>query len=114
MLFSVGADPNLKTKEVDNELEKTSFHYICENDNVNTEKIQLFVENKGDVNSLDRNGSTPLHLACKNPYFHFDSIEILFQFNANPNIKDHNDESPIDIAKKNSRYDICSLFFSKN
>ncbi|XP_062605994.1 ankyrin repeat domain-containing protein 50-like [Saccostrea cucullata] len=91
VLLSYGADVNKKDNEV-----------------------KYLVENGGNINAIDLNGSTPLLLACLIGYIEL--VKILVQSGANVNIADNNGSTLLHTALKQRHQDIISLliFYGSN
>ena len=87
LLIERGADVN----EMGNTIsEATPIHVV------DTKELMTIIIAKGaDVNSVDKNGDTPLHAEVRNP----ELVQILLDNNADPNIRNRNGLTALDVAR---------------
>lgn len=75
------------------------------------ERIALkLIESGADVNSVNRNGETPLHLACANGYL--ESVNMLIDKGADKNAEDNIGLTPLIHAMNNKHNDIVDLLIN--
>ena len=76
--------------------------YACLSDQISTDIIKYFIENKSDLNLKEKKqGNTPIHYALYNPKITLNIINALINFKANLNIKNNSGYSPIEFANSN-------------
>ena len=73
----------------------------------NSNLLELFIALNFPVNSIDKEGNTPLIIAAK--YGNYDNVKLLIENNASVSVRNNEDYSALDIAKINNRTDIVKL-----
>ncbi|KAJ3446249.1 serine/threonine-protein kinase tnni3k-related [Anaeramoeba flamelloides] len=98
-LLAAGANPNLKESET----HCLPLHFLCSNQKVKIEKIQLFLKTKDiDINCETHLKSTPLHLLCNNQFSDIYCIQLLLNFGADPKLIDsHKQQTAFHIFCQN-------------
>ncbi|MBR4607135.1 MAG: ankyrin repeat domain-containing protein [Lachnospiraceae bacterium] len=76
------------------------------------EAVSCLLNNDDSINSLDRNGLSPLMLAAEHGYAEI--CILLIEYGANINITNNNNQTALDIAIKNKNNDIIDIILKSS
>lgn len=97
-LISKGADVNIQNDEGISPLHLAAYPKV----------VQILVQNKADLNKLDKIGNTPLHIQTEHPEG-YDCMEALLKLGAKPNLKNKRGSTPLDVANDRQENDKVRL-----
>lgn len=106
-LLENAADPNIKDHEG-----SSTMHNINMHDPACEEILLLLLKKGGDINSIDKQGQTPLHLACNRGQDKLASL--LLKYNADSiTIRDNKGMLACSLAAKNGNTNIVNAFLNE-
>lgn len=82
----------------------TPLHHYCRHFTENYKNIVSLLVKKGDVNTINRNGETPLHNACWTGQIEI--VQVLLDYGANSNMQNDHGETPLHWASRMGYYDV--------
>ncbi|KAK9873489.1 hypothetical protein WA026_022901 [Henosepilachna vigintioctopunctata] len=74
-----------------------------------TLRARKLLHDGADVNSVDKNGSTPLHLASMMVYYQTVTIKAILEYKPQINLQDNYNQTPLNILVARARYNIRLL-----
>jgi ankyrin repeat protein len=81
--------------------DKTALHYVCNNEYVVDNAVDMLTKAGADVNAKDESGKMPLHYACQNRYVSKSAVKILIEKGAKVNVADNSHRLPLKYAEEN-------------
>lgn len=99
MLLNFKADVNIRSENHG----KSALHFVCQNENVSEDVLDILLEAGSDINMKDSRGKTPLHLVMSRKDPNIKIITKLITSGANPDIKDSFGSTSLHICLKKAR-----------
>jgi len=84
---------------------KLQIHSACKDGD--TEEVQKFLEQGGNIDEMDNDQMTGLHLACL--HGNNKNVELLLKRGADIHAKNKKNQTPLDLAKRTTNKTIISM-----